>query len=280
MNPLSDEPVIFILSDGTGETAAQMVRAALVQFQKSQIRILRFKNVRTEAQLEPILNQALETRCLLAYTIVSSSMRLKIREFCREKALRDLDLLGPLLDQLHSFLGAQTQTPQAGLLRSVDDHYYKRIAAIEYTVRHDDGKSLEDLNDADIVLIGISRTSKTPLSIFLSYKGFKVANIPLVLRTPLPKEVFEVDQRKIVGLIIDTDSLQRIRKNRLEKLGTRSTQYSSISYIMKELEYAQEIFRQNRRWPVINVTERALEETAAEIVKLIGTRMGWKETFF
>jgi regulator of PEP synthase PpsR (kinase-PPPase family) len=207
-------------------------------------------------------------------------MRLKIREFCREKALRDLDLLGPLLDQLHSFLGAQTQTPQAGLLRSVDDHYYKRIAAIEYTVRHDDGKSLEDLNDADIVLIGISRTSKTPLSIFLSYKGFKVANIPLVLHTPLPKEVFEVDQRKIVGLIIDTDSLQRIRKNRLEKLGTRSTQYSSISYIMKELEYAQEIFRQNRRWPVINVTERALEETAAEIVKLIGTRMGWKETFF
>jgi regulator of PEP synthase PpsR (kinase-PPPase family) len=157
--------------------------------------------------------------------------------------------------------------------------YFKRIEAIEYTVRHDDGKTLNELDKADIVLVGISRTSKTPLSIFLSHKGWKVANIPLVPGSPLPLQLFKIDQRKIIGLIIDIDSLQRIRKNRLEKFGQDSGgEYASIQQILKEIEYAENLFKQNKRWPVFNVTERALEETASEIVRLIASRMGLPES--
>jgi [pyruvate, water dikinase]-phosphate phosphotransferase / [pyruvate, water dikinase] kinase len=131
------------------------------------------------------------------------------------------------------------------------------------------------LNEADIILVGISRTSKTPLSIFLSHKGWKVANFPLVLNSALPKELFAVDQRRIVGLLIDTDSLSKIRRNRLEKFGQDpGGEYARLTYIEKEIEYAQELFKQNRRWPVFNVTERALEETAAEIVRVISSRLG------
>jgi hypothetical protein len=129
------------------------------------------------------------------------------------------------------------------------------------------------------LLVGVSRTSKTPLSIFLSHKGWKVVNIPLVLNQPLPEELFKVDQRKIVGLLIDMPNLQKIRRNRLEKFGTDpGGEYASMSYIEKELEYAEGIFRMNKRWPVFNVTERALEETASEIVRIVASRLGWPDT--
>ena len=193
---------------------------------------------------------------------------------CNEKSIPSTDLLGPLILTLDNYFGVQSSS-QAGALRQTDDHYYKRIEAIEYTVRHDDGKTTNELDKADIILVGISRTSKTPLSIFLSHKGWKVANIPLVIGAPLPEQLFKVDQRRIVGLIIDIDSLQRIRKNRLEKFGQDTGgEYASIQQIMKEIEYAENLFKQNRRWPVFNVTERALEETASEIVRVIATRLG------
>jgi regulator of PEP synthase PpsR (kinase-PPPase family) len=156
----------------------------------------------------------------------------------------------------------------------VDEKYFKRIEAIEYTVRHDDGKILGDLDQADIVLIGISRTSKTPLSIFLSHKGWKVANVPLVINTPLPEELFKIDQRKVVGLMIDGDTLLRIRRKRLEKFGQDpGGEYASTRYIEQEMEYAQALFKKNRKWPVFNVTDRALEETAAEILRIVASRM-------
>jgi regulator of PEP synthase PpsR (kinase-PPPase family) len=175
---------------------------------------------------------------------------------------------------LDLYFGVHSEA-QAGLLRSVDNRYFKRIEAIEYTVKHDDGKCLTDLDQADIILVGVSRTSKTPLSIFLSHKGWKVANIPLVMGSPIPEEIMKVDQRKIVGLIIDADSLSRIRRNRLEKFGQDpGGEYARMSYIDGEIEYAQSIFRKNKRWPIFNVTERALEETATEITRIISARMG------
>ncbi len=168
-----------------------------------------------------------------------------------------------------------TSGSHVNVLRNTDESYFKRIEAIEYTVKHDDGKVLNDLDKADIILVGISRTSKTPLSIFLSHKGWKVANVPLVPGSPLPDQLFKVDQRRVVGLIIDMESLQRIRKNRLEKFGQDTGgEYASMAQISKEIEYAEALFKQNRRWPVFNVTERALEETASEIVRVIATRLG------
>lgn len=270
---------IFVISDGTGETAATMIRAALVQYAEYDTNVIRHKNVRTEGQLRPIIQDAFEQQALIVYTIVGQSLRAKLSEGCAEKGIPTIDLLGPILGTLDHFFGVSGErTNQAGLLRVVNDQYFKRIEAIEYTVKHDDGKTFSELDKADIVLVGISRTSKTPLSIFLSHKGWKVANIPLVLNTALPKEVFEIDQRKVVGLIIEIDILQRIRRNRLEKFGQDpGGSYASLDHIVKEIDYAHSIFKQNRRWPVFNVTDRALEETATEILRIVGSRMGWDD---
>jgi [pyruvate, water dikinase]-phosphate phosphotransferase / [pyruvate, water dikinase] kinase len=273
------EPVkrgtIYIISDGTGETAATMIRAALVQYQDAEINIVRSKNVRTEAQVESVISDAFENRGIVIHTVVSSQLKQVIQEQTASKGLLSVDLIGPLLGTLDEYFGGTAAIKNVGALRMVDDRYFKRIEAIEYTVKHDDGKCLTELNEADIILVGISRTSKTPLSIFLSHKGWKVANFPLVLNSALPKELFAVDQRRIVGLLIDTDSLSKIRRNRLEKFGQDpGGEYARLTYIEKEIEYAQELFKQNRRWPVFNVTERALEETAAEIVRVISSRLG------
>lgn len=265
---------IHILSDSTGETAATMIRAALVQYSNKDINVIRHKNVRSDAQMEAIIDECFQNRGMVIYTVASPQMRKKIKDLTSSKAIPAHDLLGSLLSTLDTYLGVSSES-NVGALRTVDERYYKRIEAIEYTVKHDDGKTTSDLDKADIVLVGISRTSKTPLSIFLSHKGWKVANIPLVLNTPLPNELFKIDQRKIVGLIIDIESLRRIRKNRLEKFGQDPEgSYASLSNISKEIDYAEQIFKQNKRWPVFNVTERALEETAGEIVKIVSSRMG------
>lgn len=265
---------IFILSDGTGETAATMIRAALVQYQKSDIQITRCKNVRNEAQIESIVQDCFEKRGIIVFTVASPLMRKRIKEISESKGVLNFDLLGPLLGVLDQYFG-MTSGSHVNVLRTTDETYFKRIEAIEYTVKHDDGKVLHDLDKADIILVGISRTSKTPLSIFLSHKGWKVANVPLVPGSPVPEELFKADQRRVVGLIIDMDSLQRIRKNRLEKFGQDTGgEYASMSQISKEIEFAEALYKQNRRWPVFNVTERALEETASEIVRVIAARLG------
>jgi len=276
---MSDAFSIYILSDGTGETAATMIRAALVQYSDKDVNIVRFKNIRTEQQVDPIIQEAFEQRGLLVYTVVSTQLRRKIHELSSQKGIPSIDLLGPVLTTLDTYFGVTTQSGQAGILRAVDEQYFKRIEAIEYTVKHDDGKTMAELDKADIILVGISRTSKTPLSIFLSHKGWKVANVPIVLNQTLPEELFKADQRKVVGLIIDMDSLQRIRKNRLEKFGQDpGGEYASMSHIAKEIDFATDLFKKNKRWPVFNVTERALEETASEITKIVASRMGWPDS--
>lgn len=272
---------VYIISDSTGETATTMVKAALVHYPEHDIKIIRCKNVRTEGQIESLVEEAFQNRAFLAYTVVSPQLRTKLRDMAAEKGLPQLDLLGPLLGELDSYLGVTSGSHKVGALRAVDERYFKRIEAIEYTVKHDDGKCLTELEKADVILVGISRTSKTPLSIFLSHKGWKVANVPLVLNQPLPEDLFKVDQRKIVGLIIDMPSLQRIRRNRLEKFGTDpGGEYASLNYIERELGYAETIFKNNKRWPVFNVTERALEETASEITRIVASRMGWPDSMF
>ncbi len=267
---------IFVVSDGTGETAMGMLKAALVQYEGLDIKLTRFKNVRNNSQLERILEQAKEETGFVVYTLVSKSMRKEIKDKSRQMNVPTVDLLGGLLESLDLFFDTTSSSdPEAGLLRTVDEKYFKRIEAIEFTVRHDDGKTTQQLGEADIVLVGISRTSKTPLSIFLSHKGWKVANIPLVPDTPLPKELFEIDQKKIVGLTIDENKLRMIRRKRLENFGQDpGGSYANMEQIQKEINYANEIFKKNRRWPVVNVTDRALEETAAEVARIVSARFG------
>lgn len=268
------QETVYIISDGTGETAATMVRAGLVQYSDRNINIVRCKNVRSEEQIESLVEEVFQKQGMIIHTMVSVSMRMKISELAAAKGVIVLDLMGPLLETMDKYLGVANEPHTAGLLRTVDERYFKRIEAIEYTVKHDDGKTMADLDQSDIVLVGISRTSKTPLSIFLSHKGWKVANVPLVAGTPLPEELFKVDQRKIVGLMIDAESLARIRRKRLEKFGQDpGGEYASMAHIQKEIDYASEIFKKNKKWPIFDVTDRALEETAAEIVRIVASRM-------
>ena len=263
---------IIIISDGTGETAAQMTKAAMVQFGNHDVFFTRYKNIRSEAQLEAICQDAGINRELIVYTIVSPTLRGLLIRIAREKSIPCVDLLGPVMKGLASYFGYEPKLI-AGLLHDVNEEYFERIEAMEYTIAHDDGRDLTGLEKADLVILGISRTSKTPLSMYLSHQGWRVANIPMIHGFEVPKEIQGIDQRKIVGLTIDSEDLATIRRNRLQRLGQNSGGgYADPEQVNAEIEYANEIFRKNRRWPVFNVTGKALEETAAEIIKLMASR--------
>jgi regulator of PEP synthase PpsR (kinase-PPPase family) len=263
---------IIIVSDGTGETAAQMTKAAMVQFGNQNVYFNRYKNVRNEAQIEAICEDAAIEKDLLVYTIVSPLLRAFLVNHAREKSIPCVDLLGPLLVGLASYFGYEPKSI-AGLLHDVNESYFERIAAMEYTIAHDDGRDVTGLEKADVVIVGISRTSKTPLSMYLSHQGWKVANIPLIQGFEIPKEVYGIDQRRVIGLTIDAQDLATIRRARLERLGqNQGGEYADPDKVNQEIEYANEIFRRNRRWPVFNVTGKALEETASEIIKLMASR--------
>lgn len=263
---------IIIVSDGTGETAAQMTKAAMVQFSNHDVYFTRYKNVRNEAQIEAICEDASINRDLIVYTIVSPQLRAFLATKATEKNIPCVDLLGPLLVGLANHFGYAPKSI-AGLLHDVNEEYFKRIEAMEYTIAHDDGRDLTGLEKADLVILGISRTSKTPLSMYLSHQGWKVCNIPLIKDFEIPKPVYEIDQRRVVGLTIDPEDLATIRRARLERLGQdKGGEYADPEMVNQEIEYANELFRRNRRWPVFNVTGKALEETASEIMKLMASR--------
>jgi regulator of PEP synthase PpsR (kinase-PPPase family) len=263
---------IIIISDGTGETAAQMTKAAMVQFRNHEAHFARYKNIRNEAQIQAIMEDAESSRDLVIYTIVSPLLRQFLVQQAHQRNIPCVDLLGPLLVGLAGYFGYEPKSI-AGLLHDVNEQYFKRIEAMEYTIAHDDGRELKGLEKADLVILGISRTSKTPLSMYLSHQGWRVVNIPLIQGFEVPKEIFDIDQRRVIGLTIDPENLATIRRARLERLGhDKGGEYADPEKVNQEIEYANELFRRNRRWPVFNVTGKALEETASEIIKLMSSR--------
>ncbi len=269
----NDKLKVIVISDGTGETASAITRAAMTQFQDKEIFFTRYKNIRTREQINAIFQEAAIHHDIVVYTIVSVELRAYIAELSKRDHVRSVDVLGPLLSAFSNFFEAEPNY-QPGLLHAVNDQYFKRVAAIEFTLNHDDGRNINSLEEADVVLVGISRTSKTPLSMYLSLEGIKTVNVPIVMGVSLPEKLFQVDQRKIFGLTIDPDELFRIRKNRLSRLGLANDEgdYADISKLTQEIEWANKIFCENKRWPVFNVTGKALEETAAEIIKLLNMR--------
>jgi [pyruvate, water dikinase]-phosphate phosphotransferase / [pyruvate, water dikinase] kinase len=269
---------VFIVSDGTGETAAQMVKAAMIQFQKGksesfpEVYITRHKNVRKKDQIEGICDEAADAKALIIYTIVSPEVRTALAECAQAREVECVDLIGPLLAGLAGHFGYEPKSI-AGLLHNVNEAYFRRIDAMEYTLNHDDGRDLTRLAEADLVILGISRTSKTPLSMYLSQQGWKVVNIPIIQGFQTPNEIFAIDQKKVVCLTIDPENLTTIRRNRLSRLGqSRGGEYADPEKVNDEIAYADEIFNKNRKWAVFNVTGKALEETAAEIIRLMASR--------
>ena len=263
---------IFVVSDGTGDTAEKVVRAALHQFNGYLVHMQVFPNITERAQLERLFVRASQQNALVATTLVRSDMREAAKELSRQHRVKNVELLGQLLAQMTQFLEAPPEGVP-GRMHQADDRYFERVEAVEFTVKADDGKEPRLMKQADILLLGVSRTSKTPLSVFLAHKGYKVSNVPIVLDRNLPDMLHEVDQNRIFALTIDPESLRDIRYQRMETMKMPGrTNYSDMDYILAELEWAEALFRKQPSWPVIDVTRKAVEETAAIILKILGDR--------
>ncbi|SOC37239.1 hypothetical protein SAMN05892877_10470 [Rhizobium subbaraonis] len=259
---------LHLISDSTGETLIAAGRAAAAQFQASQALEHVYPLIRNRRQLTPVLDAIDSAPGIVLYTIVDRELSAIIDQRCREMGLPCVSVLEPILDVFQSYLGA-TSRRRVGAQHVMDAEYFARIEALNFTMDHDDGQLPSDLEEADVILVGISRTSKTPTSIYLANRGIKTANIPIVLDVPLPEHLSRVVRPLVVGLIATTDRIAQIRHNRV--LGAakdfKGEDYTDRAQIAEELKYARMLCARNN-WPVIDVTRRSIEETAAAIVAL------------
>lgn len=264
---------VFILSDSTGDTASRVVRAALKQFMSEGLAIRRFPNVLRQSEVRSIVEEASRGPTLVAHTFASSALRQVVEDVAAEHGIRSLDLLGPLLTTLQDFLRSDPKG-KPGLFHEINAEYFRKIDAVEFAVMHDDGKHLEGLEHADIVLIGLSRTGKTPLSVYLALEGWRVANVPLVGDRPLPEQVLAVPRERLVGLIIDPRRLAEIRRSRLSYIapGTRMA-YDDESSVRDEIAWCRRQFGRERV-KMIDVTQKAIEESAHEVLSYVKRATG------
>ena len=251
-----------------------MVRATTSQFVQEKFDIIRVPYVKSTEQIEKILAEAKEQNAIVCYTMVSPEMREAIAQKAMELDVEVVDILGPVLKDIEKTSGLLPKN-QPGLIHALDHEYFKRVAAVEFAIKYDDGKNPWGLAKADLVIIGVSRTSKTPLSMYLANKQLKVANVPLVPEIPPPEELFKVPSNRIIGLLIDPHKLNEIRIARLKAMGlTDGANYADLRRIQEELDYARAIM-QRLHCMVINVSNRAIEETASLILEYLRKRFGY-----
>jgi regulator of PEP synthase PpsR (kinase-PPPase family) len=262
--------IIYAVSDATGSTAEGVVRAALTQFEQAQVVIERRGGLRDPEQLRHLVAEAAQSGGMIVHTLVSDDLRRLALTEGRAVNVTTIDLMGPLLVRLSEILQLQPSS-QPGLFHPFDSAYMDRVEAIDYTVRHDDGKNVSDLNQAEIVLVGVSRTSKTPLSIYLAYRGWRVANVPIVLGMEPPAGLFELPRHRVVGLVLKPERLVELRHVRAARMGIPALGYADLEHIRQEVTYAYQIYERRRDWPLVDVTSKPIEEAAAEVLALIGS---------
>lgn len=264
---LEEKDIVYVVSDSVGETAEFVVRAVITQFNGGYIEMMRHSKVRDEDDIEQVIQMAKQTHSIIAYTIVIPTLKEYLDQRANEEEIIAVDLLSPLMWAFKKKFNKEPKN-KPKLLRQLDDEYFQKIEAIEFAVKYDDGRNPRGLFLADIVLVGVSRTSKTPLSMYLAHKGYKVANVPLVPEVSPPEELFMIPRNKCVGLIITPEKLNRIREERIKNLGLSSgANYASLERILEELDYADKIMRRIG-CPVINVSNKAIEETADYILTI------------
>jgi regulator of PEP synthase PpsR (kinase-PPPase family) len=264
------EPVeLHIVSDSTGETAQRLVLALEAQFPDQPFVEVRHPRVEDVEDLHVAVQQARGRPAVMVYTLVGSELRDAMRQLCRRARVHYCDLLGHPIDSISRVAGVAARM-QPGARAPLDQTYFKRIEAIEFAVKHDDGVG-RGLDEADIVLVGVSRTSKTPLSIYLGYLGYKAANVPIVAGIEPPPELFEIDPAKVVGLTIDADRLLDIRTARVRSMGAPRKRYAELEAIYAELEEAAAVQRR-LGCPIIDVSELSVEETAMRIIRHVDRR--------
>ena len=281
---------IYLLSDCTGESASHVVRAALKQFESCQdvtcpANLVTFRFIENPRDVFDVVRRAGQDDALLVYTLVDTECLTAARTASSLHNVKSVDMWSTLLEYMEEHLNMQRMgqpLQDRARAQGLSQDYFRMIEAVEYTRKMDDGSNPGEWKDCDLLLLGVSRTGKTPLSIFLGQRGYKVANLPLVPGVPPPPELFEIDQEKIVGLLIDPQVLLQIRTNRLENLFSKNkgvgagsaASYSEIRSVRAEIAAAKELFDANPRWPVMDVTFRSVEETAARILKFLYSRRG------
>lgn len=260
--------LVYVLSDSVGDTAEQVARASAEQYEDSDYEIKKYPYVESKTKIDNIIEGLNSENSIFVYTIVNKEISEYLRQKCEEIGVPYIDVMAPCLDTFTKFL-EQEPARESGVIRKLDEDYFKRVEAVEFAVKYDDGKDPRGILKADIVLIGVSRSSKTPLSMYLAHKNYKVVNIPLVKGSKVPDELFEVPRRKIIGLMIDPSDLIEIRRERIRVLGLDSSvDYVSIEKIYEELEYAERIMRKVG-CPVIDMTKKAVEEAANLVIDII-----------
>lgn len=264
---------LHLLSDSTGETLENIAKAALAQYDDVETVRHFWPMVRTEAHLDRILQEIAQNPGLVIYTLVNVATRRALEQRCQALGLPMVAPLDPVNDALSDLLGQQAKA-RPGRQHVLDAAYFARVDAIQFTIAHDDGIGHEDWEEADIVLAGVSRSSKTPTSIYLANRGYKVANIPIVVESPPPPMLYSLRKPLVVGLTTSADRLIQVRRNRLLSLNQApKTSYVDQEAVAKEIAFARRIFTDNG-WPVIDVTRRSIEETAAAIIALCNQRRG------
>jgi hypothetical protein len=262
---------IYIVSDGTGRTAEQALNAALIQFGGVKVNLIRKPKVRTEQKVVSVIKEAKEDRGFIVHTLVTDKLREAMLRNGRKYNVDTIDLMGGLLGRLsEEFSVSPAEKP--GLFGQLNKTYFRRIETMEFAFHHDDGQRVNELKEAEIVLLGVSRTFKTPLSIYLAFKGWFVANVPIVMGQEFPPIINKLLASNVFCLDTNARALAEFRRARQSYLGGAVGDYDDIEYVRMELMYARNIFSKNPGWAIINVTNKPIEEIASEILTLKGER--------
>jgi [pyruvate, water dikinase]-phosphate phosphotransferase / [pyruvate, water dikinase] kinase len=261
MQVINNHPIVYVVSDSVGETAELVVKAAASQFNHTNIDIRRIPYVEDEETIEEVVAIAKEVNAIIAFTLVIPEKKQYLVDQAQKAGVTTVDIIGPMIGKIQDLTNKQPRY-EPGLVHKLDEDYFRKVEAIEFAVKYDDGRDPRGIMRADVILVGVSRTSKTPLSQYLAHKRLKVANVPLVPEVEPPAELFSVSPKKCVGLIISPEKLNDIRAERLKALGLKAeATYANMERIKTELEYSEKIMTRIG-CPIIDVSNKAVEETA------------------
>jgi [pyruvate, water dikinase]-phosphate phosphotransferase / [pyruvate, water dikinase] kinase len=266
MDQTNSVPMIFIVSGGVGASGEQLVHTVLAQFPEEAVRVTTVGNVRNPEQITEVLSQAQKMDALVVYTLVDPALHDHLLRESQRLQIQAIDLMGPLMEWVRAKVGMAPKG-QAGLYRQLHSEYFERVAAIDFTLDHNDGKNPDGWSRADAVLVGVSRVGKTPLSLYLAVLGWKVANVPLVSEIPLAKDLFSLDPRHVIGLTVEPTQLLEYRSRRQQGLGAPGpSPYADPQAIYEEVEEALKVFRKGR-FKIIDMTDKTIEQAADEIIR-------------
>lgn len=257
---------LHMISDSTGETLYSVARAVVAQFDEVRSREFLWPLVRTEEEIDKILEEIRKKPGVVMYTLINRGLRIRVKSFCKEMELPCIPILSQVINDISDYLKIKAR-PKIGSQHRLDENYFSRVEAVNFSIAHDDGQSTWDLDKSDIILLGVSRTSKSPTSIYLAYRGYKTANIPFVMNCDLPENLTKITRPIIIGLTIDPERLIQVRRNRLVAMNDEQNKdYIDAEKVREEIKQAKKLFIDNN-WPIIDVTRKSVEETAVNIIQ-------------